>query len=396
MFQKTITFLVLFSVVAGLSASAQTPDDDQLGRSDNLDSNPIITAVPFLLISPDSRSSAMGDAGAAISADANATHWNMGKLVFADHDYGVSLSYNPWLRSLVDDMSLAYLSGYFKLDEEQAVGVSLRYFDLGNIFFTDLQGNSLGDYNPTEWSVSAGYSRKLSDKIGLGVNARFIRSNLGEQFTQNSGGASIPTLQPANGLAVDLGFYSRSETRWFSREGEFAWAVVLSNIGNKISYLDESTENFIPGNLKLGTAYTVELDPFNKLTLALDANKLLVPTPDDDPDASEPSLLEGTFTSFADAPGGFSEELKEISLSTGLEYWYNDLFAARAGYFWEHEDKGNRKYFTMGVGLRYQLLNLDFAYLIPQDQTSPLAETLRITIGVNFDRNSEVDRSIRQ
>ena len=392
MSRNLVRILLFCGFIAPLASLAQTLGQDTT-------SNPIITAVPFLMISPDARSSALGDAGAAISADANATHWNIGKLVFAENDYGVSLSYNPWLRNIVDDMSLAYLSAYMKLDQEQAVAFSLRYFNLGSIQFTNQQGDPIDEFTPNELALSLGYSRKLSEKIGLGVNARYVRSNLGK--VDNSGTADV---LPANALAADIGFYSRGDARLFAREGEFAWAVVISNIGNKITYLGEATENFMPGNLRLGTAYTIELDPFNKITLALDANKLLVPTPPrrnndgtiaagKDPNRS---LLNGTFTSFADAPDGFSEEMKEFNLSTGLEYWYNNLFAGRVGYFWEHADKGGRKFFTLGVGLRYQVLNFDFAYLIPQDQNHPLAETLRFTLGLNLDRNSEVDRSIRQ
>jgi hypothetical protein len=360
---------------------------------------PIITAVPFLMIAPDARSGAMGDVGAAISPDANSAHWNVGKLVFAEKDFGASFSYTPWLGKIVDDMNLLYLSGFYKLDDVQAIAFSLRYFDLGEIFLTeDGTTPTAPNFRPQELAFDASYSRKLSEKLGLGVTGRYIYSNLAGDVTVNGQSAT-----PGNSVAADVGLYYNSDLVLGARDGNLALAAVISNIGNKISYLDESTESFIPTNLRIGTAYTANLDPFNKITIAVDFNKLLVPTPpiyetdengyvygpDGNPiviDGRDPNrpLVNGIFTSVADAPDGFSEELKEITISSGLEYWYNDLFAARAGYFWEHDLKGARKFFTLGVGLRYQVMNFDFAYLIPQQQQHPLAETLRFTLGVNF------------
>jgi hypothetical protein len=303
-------------------------------------------------------------------------HWNIGKLAFIEKDFGFSLSYTPWLGKIVDDMNIAYLSGYYKMDELQAVSASLRYFDLGNITFTDEDNNIIRPYNPQEFAFDLSYSRKLSDKLGIGVTGRFVHSNLTGDISING-----QDTKPGNSLGADIGLYYTSDLSLGARQGGISFAAVVSNIGNKISYLDEATENFIPTNLRLGTAYTAALDPYNKLTFAIDFNKLLVPTPPTDPDRS---LISGIFTSFSDAPGGFSEEMREINIASGLEYWYNDLFAARAGYFWEHGQKGGRKYFTMGVGLRYQVFTMDFAYLIPQQQQHPLAETLRFTLGVNF------------
>lgn len=375
-------FLLLAFSFAASAASAQ--QGVILGQ----DGNPIITAVPFLMIAPDARSGAMGDVGSAISPDGNSMHWNIGKLAFIDKDFGASLSYTPWLGKIVDDMNIAYLALYYKLDDVQAVSGSLRYFDLGDITFTDEENNILRPYNPQEYAFDLSYSRKLSDKLGIGVTGRFIHSNLTGDISVNG-----QDTKPGNSVAADIGLFYTSDLNVAARQGSLSFAAVVSNIGNKISYLDESTENFIPTNLRLGTAYTAALDPFNKLTIAVDANKLLVPTPPTDPDQS---LINGIFTSFGDAPGGFSEELKEITVGGGLEYWYNDLFAARGGYFWEHDDKGGRQFFTLGVGLRYQVFSMDFAYLIPQQQQHPLAETLRFTLGVHFVKGNETDRSIRQ
>jgi hypothetical protein len=394
-------FLFFFFSITTVSAFAQ----GQAFIGQDTAARPIITAVPFLMIAPDARSGAMGDAGAAISPDANSSHWNIGKLAFIDKDYGASLSYTPWLGKIVDDMNLLYLSGFYKVDDLQAVAFSLRYFDLGEIFLTQDGTTPIApDFQPQEYALDLSYSRKLSEKLGIGITGRFIHSNLAGDVPVGTG-AGGQQAKPGNSLAADIGVYYNTELMTVGRESTLALAAVISNIGNKISYLDESTESFIPANLRLGTAYTANLDPYNKITVAVDLNKLLVPTtpvyrrdpntgqyiygPDgnleiergEDPNRS---LINGIFTSVADAPDGFSEELKEITVSSGLEYWYNDLFAARAGYFWEHNLKGARKYFTMGVGLRYQVFSMDFAYLVPQQQQHPLAETLRFTLGVNF------------
>ncbi|EMR04557.1 type IX secretion system outer membrane channel protein PorV [Cesiribacter andamanensis] len=368
---RKIFLAFIFSLSASsLFAQVQNPSLGQLE-----DSNPIITAVPFLMIAPDARSGGMGDVGGAISPDANSMHWNIGKMAFIENNFGASLSYTPWLGKIVDDMNIAYLALYYKLDDLQAISGSLRYFDLGDITFTDENNQIIRPYNPQEYAFDLSYSRKLSDKLGIGVTGRFIHSNL------TGDGVNGLDTKPGNSLAADIGLYYTSDLAVGARQGSLAFAAVVSNIGNKISYLDESTENFIPTNLRLGTAYTASLDPYNKITLAVDLNKLLVPTPPTDPNRS---LVSGIFTSFSDAPGGFSEEAKEVNIASGLEYWYNDLFAARTGYFWEHGEKGGRQFFTLGVGLRYQVFSMDFAYLIPQQQQHPLAETLRFTLGVNF------------
>ncbi len=348
----------------------------------------ITTAVPFLTISPDARSGGMGDVGAAISPDANSVHWNPAKLAFIESDIGFSLSYTPWLSKIINDMSLSYLSGYYKLTREQAVAVSLRYFDLGEIFFKGDQNEELGNFNPRELAIDATYSRMLTEQMGVGVVLRYIYSNLTGQF---SAGNSLDA-KPGNSVAVDLSYYYNGDLVVFGKNSNLAFGAVVSNIGRKITYSNEDNRDFIPTNLRLGTALTSELDPFNKLTFAFDFNKLLVPTPQ--PGSADQSLLSGIFGSFGDAPDGFSEEMREIMLSFGLEYWYNDAFAVRTGYFNESSDKGNRKYFTMGVGFKYNVFGLDAAYLVPQQQEHPLAETLRITLGFNFNQKSKKDESV--
>lgn len=405
--RKIFLFLTL-----SLSAAAAFAQGQAFIGQDTA-ARPIVTAVPFLMIAPDARSGAMGDVGAALSPDAVAIHWNIGKLAFAEKAYGASLSYTPWLGKIVDDMNIAYLAGYYKLDDDQAVGLSLRYFDMGEIFLTNDGVTQIApDFQPHEYAIDLSYSRKLSEKLGIGVAGRFIHSNIAGDVVIDSQEA-----QPGNAVAADVGVYYVSDLVLGPRDGRLALAASVSNIGNKISYLDESTESFIPTNLRLGTAYTAIIDPFNKLTLAVDVNKLLVPTPPvyaTDPDTGEilydaggdpiikegkdpnRSLINGIFTSVADAPDGFSEELKEFTVGAGLEYWYNDLFAARAGYFWEHDLKGGRKFITLGVGLRYQILAFDFAYLVPQQQQHPLAETLRFTLGVNFVKSNRPEASLRQ
>lgn len=365
----------------------------------------ITTAVPFLSITPDSRSGGMGDAGVAISPDANSTHWNPAKLVFIDNKMGFSLSYSPWLAKIINDMSLSYLSGYYKITKEQAVAVSLRYFDLGEIFFTDDNNNPQGNFNPKEVAVDATYSRMLSNSFSLGITIRYVNSNLTGHFQTSSVEA-----KPANTVSADVSAYYKKDTKI----GLLAFGGNISNIGAKVTYSNQENKDFIPINLRLGSALTTDLDPYNSITFAIDFNKLLVPTPpiyvvDDNgviqKDADGNSLIErgkdpnrnllsGMFGSFSDAPDGFSEEMQEIMISLGAEYWYNQLFAARLGYFYENANKGNRKFFTLGVGFRYNVFGFDFAYLIPPQQEHPLAETLRFTLHFNFEDDSAFDPSV--
>ncbi|MGL1887213.1 MAG: type IX secretion system outer membrane channel protein PorV [Reichenbachiella sp.] len=364
----------------------------------------ITTAVPFLGFAPDSRSSGMGDVGVATTADANSVHWNNGKLAFIDHKYGASISYSPWLAKIVDDMSLIYLSGFYKIDRFQTVAISMRYFDLGEIQLTNDTGGSLGTENPREVAFDGTYSRKLSENLGIGVTARYIWSNLAGSVTGLS--------QPAQSVAVDIGTYYIKDISIRGTQGDFSLGAHISNIGSKITYSTEEFEDFIPVNLRLGTALKLELDPFNTLTFAVDFNKLLVPTPpvyafnEDgtptiDPETGKQeiargkdpdrNLISGMVGSFYDAPDGFPEEMQEIMIGFGAEYWYRELFSARTGYFYENDNKGGRQYFTLGVGFRYQKFGIDFSYLIPTEQDHPLAETIRFSLLFNFDKEESTE-----
>lgn len=371
MYRKSILLKVAafaLTFIAAPAAYAQTT----IGQEGQV----LTTAVPVLLVAPDSRSAALGEAGVALSPDANAPFWNPAKLGFVPNDLSVSFSYSPWLRNITDDMSLNYLSGYKKINETSAISVSLMYFDLGDIQFIDEDRNPIQDFNPKEYAVSVAYGQALSEYLSLGIGARFIHSNLAGDVNVSG---SNTEAQPGNTAAVDVGVYYNRD---LNQQLNLALGANISNIGGKIAYSESTAKSFLPTNLKLGTALKYNLDAFNSLTFLLDANKLLVPSPSADPDQS---VIAGIFSSFSDAEGGASEEFKEVNFNTGLEYWYNNLFAARAGYFYENEEKGGRQFFSMGLGLRYQKFGVDAAYLIPNDKTNPLAETIRFSIGLNLD-----------
>ena len=362
--------------------------------------NVITTAVPFLTIAPDSRAAGIGDAGVGTSPDVNAQHWNPAKYAFIESDMGVSLSYSPWLRALVNDINLAYLAGYKKLDDFQTLSASLRYFSLGDIIFYDEFAQYQGQQNPNEFAIDFGYTRLLSDYFSGAVAVRYIRSDL-------TGGQLINGVEShaGNSYAADVAFYYRNEFTIRRQTNIFSAGINIQNIGAKISYTDGEIKDFIPTNLKLGLAYTSELDDYNTFTFTADINKLLVPTPPKDTTTYDPgaiiypgginsdkSVVEGIFTSFNDAPGGFKEELQEVTLSAGVEYWYNQQFALRAGYFYEHENKGNRKFMTAGVGLKLNVFSLDFAYLLPLVRNHPLENTLRFTLSFDVDAFSGQSR----
>jgi hypothetical protein len=349
----------------------------------------INTAVPFLTIAPDSRSGAMGDAGVALSPDANASYWNASKLAFIDGQDNVSLSYSPWLRNLVSDVNLAYLSYAHRVDNRNTLSLSLRYFNLGNIQLIDVNQNDQGTYRPAEFSIDGAFARKFGQNFSLGLSVRYIHSNLstGNVYNGQQGKAG-------NALATDVSAYYQKPTQQFGKDALLAFGANFSNIGTKMSFVENGPTYFLPSNLRIGAADTWYLDNANQFTLTLDLNKLLVPTPpirdskgnivggyDDNR-----SVPAGIFGSFADAPGGFSEELKEISYAGGAEYGYNKRFFVRAGYFYENPSKGNRQYATIGAGFKYDIFNLDLAYLVASQQKSALANTLRFTLSVNFDR----------
>jgi len=350
--------------------------------------NVVTTAVPFLRISPDARSGGMGDLGIATLPDANAGFWNMGKVAFNTSKGGVSASYVPWLKELVNDVYLASLGGYYKFSEDQAITASLRYFSLGNIDFTDGIGQLNGTGRPREFGIDVGYSRRLSSHSGLGVALRYINSDLASGATSSTG-----TYKTGNAVAADIGFYHTNVT---DAAGGFSWGVTLTNLGSKISYTDNANaKDFIPANLGLGGTWTKRFNESNQVTFGLDINKLLVPTPPGpgytqaqlDAYRSK-SVISSWFSSFGDAPQGFKEEMKEFQISAGAEYWYNNQFALRTGYFYESKSKGNRRYFTMGVGARYNVFGFNFSYLLPTGSgvgRNPLSNTLRFSVIFDFD-----------
>jgi hypothetical protein len=353
----------------------------------------IITGVPFLLIAPDSRSGAMGDAGAAIFPDPNSIHWNPSKLAFVENNTGISISYSPWLQKLVPDINLAYLSAFHRIGGRNTIGGSLRYFSLGQIDLIDASQNYQGTYNPSEFAIDATFSRGFGDNFSLGTAVRFIYSNLSNgQFLAGQ------QTRPATALAADISAYYKNETQMLGDDARFGAGINISNIGNKMSYVEGGTKAFLPTNMKLGLATTFFWDNSSEFTVAFDINKLLVPSPPEverDPvtgqphivkgrDASTLSVPQGIFGSFTDAPGGFKEEMQEISYSTGIEYWYNHQLALRSGFFYENPTKGDRQYLSLGAGLKYNILNIDFAYLVANQQRSPLANTLRFSLVFNF------------
>jgi hypothetical protein len=352
-------------------------------------STQIPTAVPFVLITPDSRSGGMGEAGVALSPDVNANFWNPSKLAFIEGDNDLSASYSPWLRNLVPDVSLSYLSYAHRLDERNSFGLSFRYFNLGSIEETtsNPEQGPIGTYSPNEFSFDGSFARKFGDNFSLGLSLRFIHSGLA-----NGAFLGDQQIKAANAVAADISLFYKKSLQEFGNDATFAFGADISNIGSKVSYTDNGTKYFLPANLKLGIANTINMDEYNSLTFALDFNKLLVPTPPTvdangniikgkSDDVSVPS---GIFQSFTDAPNGFSQEMQQITISPGLEYWYNKLFALRAGYFYENPNNGGLHYFTFGTGFRYDIFGFDFSYIAASQQNSPLANTLRFTLMVNF------------
>lgn len=369
-----------------------------IAQSDPARINVVTSAVPFLRISPDARSGGMGDVGIATIPDANSSFWNQAKLPFATSSGAIGVTYTPWLKGLdLNDVYLASLAGYYQLDELQAISASLRYFSLGNIQFTDALGNELQTSRPREFSIDAGYSRKLSDNLGIGIALRYINSSLA------NGTYNGQSYKPGSAVCADFSVF-HDGTAGSSDGSGLNWGVALSNLGSKISYTNDATQkDYIPANLGLGIAYTKAFDELSKVTFGLDVNKLLVPTPpqfsnDGSGSPSEDSIrlneyrnqgvVSSWFKSLGDAPGGFSEELREFTISAGAEFMYNNQFAFRAGYFYEAPTKGDRKYFTLGVGLNYNIFGLNFSYLIPSGQgvnRNPLSNTLRFSLIFNLD-----------
>lgn len=373
-FSLVLAFTLLFQ---STTTQAQTIQID--------DVNTIITAVPFLRIAPDARTGAMGDVGIALSSDAASMHANPSKIAFAEDEMSVAVTYTPWLRALaLRDVYLAYLSGYYKLDKDQAVGLSLRYFDLGSIQFTNENGDPLNTANPREYEITGTYARMLSPKLSGAVGLKFIYSRLAV------GNFGNQDFKPGTAVAGDISLMYQDDLKVSGYDSKLRLGMAITNLGSRITYTDNpDNRDFIPTNLGLGAALQMDIDEYNSIVFAADINKLLVPTPttidslpaDGILDYKQVSTADGIFNSFNDAPNGFAEELKEFMFSVGLEYWYNKQFAVRAGYYYEAPTKGNRQFFTAGIGLKYNVFGINISYLVPTTNiNNPLNNTLRFTL----------------
>jgi hypothetical protein len=400
--------LVLFVFAGRISVKSQISSQQLGGQT----LNPITTAVPFLLISPDSKQGGMGDVGAATEPDVNSIHWNGSKLAFVEKEFGVGATVTPWLRILVPDINMYYLAGYGRLNSKQTVGASLRYFSLGNIDLTDATGQHTGSIKPNEWAIDLAFSQKLSKNFSLGVATRFVNSTISRVFFNGSAGNAASTV------AADLSmFYRSNKFKLGEKNTVITSGLALTNIGAKIKYSND--QNFIPMNMRLGGGIRSQMDDYNTVSFYLDFNKLLVPTPplykykldpvtgqktneiEIDP-ATGNKVIEkgknpnvdiatGMIQSFYDAPGGFSEEMQEVNICTGLEYSYNNIFAVRTGYFYEPKTKGSRQFFTFGVGFKFKVITVDGSYLVPTTIANPLQRTWRITLSFNFDSASKTE-----
>jgi hypothetical protein len=375
-------------IFTGLVSSAIVCAEDD----DKNKFSPLNTAVPSLSIAPDARGGGMGDNGAATLPDISSQYWNPSKYAFMESKAGVGLSYTPWMRKIVNDVALAYLSGYYKLgqNDRHALGASLRYFSLGEVPVTDIGGNNYLNLNPYEMALDVSYSIKLSEGFSLGVAMRYIRSDMGADIEYE--------LRPGNAVAADLSGYGERYIVVGNNECLWSGGFNISNMGNKVTYDGGTTNQFLPTNLKLGTGLLMPLDEYNQLGIYADINKYLVPTrpvrrDDEDDEAydkrydeyNDMNFVKGMISSFGDAPGGINEELKEINLSIAAEYNYNSQFFVRAGYYHEDLMKGNRQYLSVGAGFKMNVFQLDAAYLISTVQSNPLDQTLRFTISFDMD-----------
>ncbi len=377
---NTRSFLLVSAFFLCTSASlyAQTNTISTNGQSGTTTS-----AAPFLLIAPDARGGAMGDNGVATSGDVNSMHWNPAKYAFAPTDNAVGVSYTPWLRRLTNDINLAYVSGYKKLNQNETIAGSFRYFSYGDIIYTDEQGNNYGQVTPSEFALDLSYIRKLTDNFSIALAGRFIHSNIG-QSTQDA------NLRPGNAGAADVAIFYNKDVTLFGTNTTTTYGVNISNIGTKLDY-GTGTKSFLPTNLRIGAGTNFHFDETSSFAVNLDLNKLLVPTnpirdvkgnivQGKDPNVSVPT---GIFQSFYDAPGGFKQQVQQVSYALGLEYDYNHQFFLRSGYFYENPNQGNRRYFTLGAGVKYNVFNLDLAYLV-SDRQNPLANTIRFSLNFYF------------
>ena len=349
--------------------------------------NTILSALPFLRIVPDARGAALGDAGIAISPDPSAMHFNAAKLAMSEKEFEVSTTYTPWLKNLgLNDIYLAYLSGYNKFDKIQAIGYSIRYFSLGELDFRNSDGVNTGHGNPAEFEVAMSYSRKMSDKFAAGLTGKFIYSNLAAG--QEVDGIAIET---AKAFAIDISLFYKTKMNLGGYKTNLNTGLTISNVGSTITYTKSTDKDFLPQNLGLGTSMDMQFDDYNSISFILDFNKLLLPTPVLDSTGYKKfqgSPISAALSSFSDAEGGFTEELREISTSVGVEYWYDKQFAIRAGYFYEHPLKGDRQFLTLGLGLNYNVYGMSISYLVPTNNTrNPLDGTLRFSFSMDFTKD---------
>ena len=381
--QQKVYFLLILLFLANMNLQAQDTKNQF---------NPVNTGVTSLSIAPDSRGGAMGDVGVATDPDVNSQYWNPAKYPFTVSRAGISLSYTPWLRQLVNDIDLAYLAGYYRIGDYTALSASLRYFSLGEVTVGQSSATDIGyTINPYEMSFDVGLSRMLSENFSAAVALRFIYSDLAYKQDED--------VTPGSAFAADVAMYYNRYVVLGQRECNFAMGMNISNIGSKISYDSGNTSEFIPTNLRLGASLLIPMDEYNTFAISADANKLLVPTrplqgvdeSDTDyedrlqKDYRDMSPISGIFNSFSDAPGGFKEELQEVQWSIGAEYTYHQQFSVRGGYHFENENKGNRKYFSVGAGFKMNVFSLDAAYLISTAQSNPLDQTLRFSLSFDLD-----------
>ena len=412
---KYISFFILTSSLS-FYTFAQAPNGGSGANVSDLQLNTITTSLPFMAITPDSRAGGMGDAGTALSPSSTSIYWNTSILSFAKQKSEISMSYTPWLRQLTNDISLSYLSAYYKINKTHTVGGSIRYFSLGEITFTDASGNVLRDDKPSEFELTGAYAFRLAKKLSIGINGKFAYSNL-------TGGMPIAGVNSKAAVvgATDLSFtYYNDEAKLGKTKGVYTFAITFNNIGNKVAYSELSKRDFIPMNMKIGNAFTADFNSYNKLTFSIDLQRLLVPTPAKyefidgvntllSGKPNDIGIIAGMIQSFSDAPGTVSkdengeyiknadgtykvekwsrlkEELSEINIAGGLEWWYNDVFALRSGVFYESKNKGNRKFLNLGASLKYNTLAIDFSYLASlSGRGSPLSNTLRFTLRFNI------------
>lgn len=412
--KKIIALVGLLSFTLGMNAQIFDPLKGCVVNANGVcTSNTLLTAMPFLRIAPDARGGAMGDVGIALTPDANSMHYNAANLVFIEDDASAAVTYTPWLRDLqLNDIFLAYASGHKKIDKVSALGFALRWFSLGELNFTDTDGNNIGVGRPREFELGAAYSRKLGDNLSASLTGKYIYSNLASgQFVNGI------EINSASAFAADIGVAYKKKLKVSGYNSQLGLGVTISNLGSKVSYTNSIVRDFLPANLGIGSSLSIDFDSYNTLTIALDINKLLVPTPiaktcvdPNDPDKTiqcpewdkdgdgiadyrQLGLFEGVFGSFSDAQGGFNEEMQEFNFSAGFEYWYDKQFAFRMGYYYENPLKGARRYMTVGLGLKYNIFGIDISYLVPTSAVrSPLDNTLRFGMMFDIANLKELDK----